>query len=170
MQPPFKLRNSKWCSVSSLTVIEYLSDQQRFWSVCAYAQADLRLCWSHIPHCWKSHVAAHSVLQRSKSDFSLIDSDLFMPMNYYSCRFFWCRIGSYIYISIRYYIISVYYHKHCLSFIPMFSPKLWRHLRPTLKLTSSVSMRWLQTKSIILDVTLVTSLFCSDAKTIWATC
>ena len=22
------------------------------------AQADLRLCWSHIPHCWKSHVAA----------------------------------------------------------------------------------------------------------------
>ena len=21
-----------------------------------YAQADLRLCWSHIPHCWKSHV------------------------------------------------------------------------------------------------------------------
>ena len=26
---------------------------------CAYAQADLRLCWSHIPHCWKSHVVAH---------------------------------------------------------------------------------------------------------------
>ena len=25
----------------------------------AYAQADMRLCWSHIPHCWKSHVAAH---------------------------------------------------------------------------------------------------------------
>ena len=22
------------------------------------AQADLSLCWSHIPHCWKSHVAA----------------------------------------------------------------------------------------------------------------
>ena len=22
-------------------------------------QADLRLCWSHIPLCWKSHVAAH---------------------------------------------------------------------------------------------------------------
>ena len=28
-QPPFKLRNSKWCSVSSLTIIEYLSHQQR---------------------------------------------------------------------------------------------------------------------------------------------
>ena len=24
-----------------------------------YAQADLRLCWSHIPHCWKSHALAH---------------------------------------------------------------------------------------------------------------
>ena len=24
-----------------------------------YAQAGLSLCWSHIPHCWKSHVAAH---------------------------------------------------------------------------------------------------------------
>ena len=29
LQPPFKLRNSKWCSVSSLTIIEYSSDQQR---------------------------------------------------------------------------------------------------------------------------------------------
>ena len=24
-----------------------------------FVQADLRLCWPHIPHCWKSHVAAH---------------------------------------------------------------------------------------------------------------
>ena len=24
----------------------------------AYAQADLRFCWSHIPHCRKSHAAA----------------------------------------------------------------------------------------------------------------
>ena len=61
LQPPFRLRNSKWCSVSSLTFIEYSSDKQRLWSVCAYAQADLRLCWSHIPHCWKSHIAAQMV-------------------------------------------------------------------------------------------------------------
>ena len=59
VQPPFKLRNSKWCSVSSLTVIEYSSDKQRLWSDCASAQADLRICWSHIPHCWKSHALAH---------------------------------------------------------------------------------------------------------------
>ena len=35
-----------------------LSDKQRLWSDCAYAQAGLSLCWSHIPHCWKSHVVA----------------------------------------------------------------------------------------------------------------
>ena len=29
VQAPFKCRNSKWYSVSSLTVIEYSSDQQR---------------------------------------------------------------------------------------------------------------------------------------------
>ena len=29
VQPPFKLRNSKLCSVSSVTVIEYSSDKQK---------------------------------------------------------------------------------------------------------------------------------------------
>ena len=29
LQPPYKLRNSKWCSVSSFSIIEYSSDQQR---------------------------------------------------------------------------------------------------------------------------------------------
>ena len=59
VQPSVKLRNSKCCSVSSFTIIEYLSDFQRLWSDCTYVQADLRLCWSHIPHCWKSHALAH---------------------------------------------------------------------------------------------------------------
>ena len=58
VQPPLKFRNSKSWSVSSLTVIDYSSNQQRLWPGCAYAQADLILCWSHKPHCWKSHVAA----------------------------------------------------------------------------------------------------------------
>ena len=58
LQPPVMLRNSKWRSVSSLTLIEYSSDKQRLWSGCAYAQAGLRLCWSHIPNCWKSHALA----------------------------------------------------------------------------------------------------------------
>ena len=30
-----------------------------------YAQADLRPCWSHIPHCWKSHSTAHFWLEGS---------------------------------------------------------------------------------------------------------
>ena len=28
-----------------------------------YAQADLRLCWSHIPYCWKSHVTAQILVR-----------------------------------------------------------------------------------------------------------
>ena len=35
VQRPVKIRNSKWCSVSSLTLIEYASDLQRLWSDCA---------------------------------------------------------------------------------------------------------------------------------------
>ena len=59
VQLPVKLRNSKCCLVSSIKFIDYSSDRQRLWSDCAYAQAGMSLCWSHIPHCWKSHVAAH---------------------------------------------------------------------------------------------------------------
>ena len=44
VQPPFRLRNSKWCSVSSLAIIKYLSDKQRLWSGCAPAQAGLSRC------------------------------------------------------------------------------------------------------------------------------
>ena len=65
VQPPFNLRNSNWCSVSSLTFIEYSSDKQGLRSYCAYAQAGLSHCWSHISHCWKSHVAAQINLSQS---------------------------------------------------------------------------------------------------------
>ena len=61
VQPPVKLRNCKRCSVSSITYIEYSSGKHRLWSDCAYAHADLSLCWSHILDCWKYHVAAHIV-------------------------------------------------------------------------------------------------------------
>ena len=72
VQTPLKLRNSKWCSVGSLILIEKSSDQQRLWSDCAYAQAGLRLCWSHIPHCWKYHAAAHIILCRKRITNMLI--------------------------------------------------------------------------------------------------
>ena len=62
VQPPVNLRNSKWCSVSSLTVIEYSSDLQWLWSNCAYVQAGLSLCLLHIPHCWKPHALAQMVI------------------------------------------------------------------------------------------------------------
>ena len=74
VQPPVKHRNSKWCSVSSLTVIEYVSDKQRLWSVCTYEQADLSLCWSHIPHFWKSHVTAHMEFNHSRCQVMRVTS------------------------------------------------------------------------------------------------
>ena len=64
LQPPFKLKNPIWCSDSSLTVIEYSSDLQWLWSDYAYAHTDLRLCWSHIPHCWKFHAMAQLKFSR----------------------------------------------------------------------------------------------------------
>ena len=72
LHPPFKLRNSKWFSVSSLRLIKYSSDKQRLWSDCAYAQADLRLCWSHKPHCWKSHALAQMVMYVKSSDWDSV--------------------------------------------------------------------------------------------------
>ena len=74
VQPPFKLRISKWCAFSSLTLIEYSSDKQRLWSDCAYVQADLRLCWSHIPHCWKSHGSIISTLALLSPDLSSFEN------------------------------------------------------------------------------------------------
>ena len=56
----YKLRwNALVCCISSGPRVKvYSSDQQTLWSDCAYAQAGLSLCWSHIPHCWKSHATA----------------------------------------------------------------------------------------------------------------
>ena len=48
------------------------------------AQADLRLCWLHIPHCWKSHVAAQMVKKR-KTSLSSIDCG--MQYVGQTCRF-----------------------------------------------------------------------------------
>ena len=60
VQTPFKHRHSKCCSLrlSSLKFIEYSSDKQRLCLDWEYAQAGLSICWSHIPHCWKSHAPA----------------------------------------------------------------------------------------------------------------
>ena len=86
VQPRFKLRNSKWCSVSSLTFIEFASDWKRLWPDCAYVQADLRLYWLHIPHCWKFHVTDHLLLFKqalflSFFSFSLYCQTLFLVLS-----------------------------------------------------------------------------------------
>ena len=46
VQPPIRLRNSKWCLVSSLTLLEYSSDEQRLWSDNALR----RLIWGFAGH------------------------------------------------------------------------------------------------------------------------
>ena len=38
-----------------------------------YKQADLRLCWSQIPHCWESLVAAHISVNKLSTQKGLID-------------------------------------------------------------------------------------------------
>ena len=68
VQHHFKLRNSKICSVSSFTIVEYSSDKQKLWSDCAYARAGLSPCWSRIPHCWKSYVAAQEVISHTQEN------------------------------------------------------------------------------------------------------
>ena len=70
VQSSFRLRNSKWCSVSSLTLMGYSSIKQRLWSDCAYAQADLRLCWrtyhivGNLRH-WLNYVCMYSFMPSS---------------------------------------------------------------------------------------------------------
>ena len=42
VQLPFRLRNLKWCSVSSLTLKGYSNDKQWLWSDCSY---EYKLIW-----------------------------------------------------------------------------------------------------------------------------
>ena len=88
VQPPVKLWNSKWFSVSSLTVKEYSSDKQRLWSDCAYAQACLSLCWSHILHRWKSHAVSHMLLPKQWMENRYIDCCAYFDSLHPSQKYF----------------------------------------------------------------------------------
>ena len=94
VQPPFKLRNYKWCLISSLIFIDNQSDQQRVWSDCPYAQAGLSICWLHRPHCCKSHVVAQINLLQAMSLFSYIQAHTQVIISY---EIYWhfdkCRLG-----------------------------------------------------------------------------
>ena len=128
MQPPFKLRNSKLCSVSSLTVIEYSRDKQRLLSACAYAQAGLSLCWSHIPYCWKSHVTDHYY----KSTMSLLDADKKITVSICealpgrSCSLIPLKLISLFSCSYKNQnFIFLCYPLPNIVFIPLFPSKFW---------------------------------------------
>ena len=82
VQPPLKLRNYKWCLISSLIFIDYQSDRQRVWSDCPYGQAGLSICWLHRPHCCKSHVAAQINLLQAMSLFSCIQAHTQVIISY----------------------------------------------------------------------------------------
>ena len=71
VQPPFKLTNSKRCSVNSLILIE---------SDCVFVQAD----WSHIPHCCKSLVTAqiYYILSRHRTQSRTF---AYMINSWYAC-------------------------------------------------------------------------------------
>ena len=43
-----------------------------------YAQADLRLCWSHIPYCWKSHALAQ-IIYADPSDYTIYKPNMDFP-------------------------------------------------------------------------------------------
>ena len=77
---PAKIRNSLgicpvWSESSVCTQWELLKvsscGQQRLWSDLAYAQADLSLCWAHMPFCCFCHEAAQ-ILYHVLSCFWLV--------------------------------------------------------------------------------------------------
>ena len=79
VQTPVELRNSKCCSVSSLTVIEHSSDQQSLWSDCAYAQADLSLCLSHyqkLQMMFGQYLNSHRIFNRQAKAYAQADLSL----------------------------------------------------------------------------------------------
>ena len=58
-QPGYLIRVFAVC-IKKAWVLSYpLSIQRRLWSDWADAQADLSLCWVHMPFCWFCHEAAH---------------------------------------------------------------------------------------------------------------
>ena len=51
VHPPSMARIFVYLSLDSLKAVQGTGDQQRLWSDCVDAQADLSLCWSHKSYC-----------------------------------------------------------------------------------------------------------------------
>ena len=90
VQPPFKLTNSKWCSVSSLTLIEYSSDKQRLNTHRIFkwqAKALIRLCvctdWSEallVAHTTLLEISCHSSYLMFCLDLPLLPYFVYGPL------------------------------------------------------------------------------------------
>ena len=115
LQPSFKLGHYKWCLVTSLTIIEYSSDKQRLWSDCAYAQADLRLCWLHIPHCWKSH-ALVQLKQRTCNGLAVLGPTVDLA----EIEITGCSVCALLHEHVVFLnLTTAYTHTACLSFFQL---------------------------------------------------
>ena len=107
-QPPVKLRKSKCCSVSSLTVIEYSRDYQRLWSNCAYAQAGLNLCWLHIPLCLIYHVPAQMFFVQGFTIY-LLKGSIYTQKKKFSQYLCFLIKSTILHISLSIFLHELYY-------------------------------------------------------------
>ena len=97
VQPPLKPRNSKWCSVSSLTLIKYSSDKQRLWSGWSESLLVARTKWLEISCTGSINICYgfFSLFYRLSNLISLLV----------------CYNNSYYHSDIKY---DVHVHKHSL--------------------------------------------------------
>ena len=78
VKPPFKFSNSKWCSVSSLTLIEYSRDYQGFWTVHMH-----RLIWGFVGRTY--HIVGNLMLWLK---FMLSWTVVVIEMDHHHCWWF----------------------------------------------------------------------------------
>ena len=69
-------KSTKWHVSPAKTKISLgirpLSAQRRLWSDWADAQADLSLCWAHMPFCWFCHEAAQLCFKTEPSELDFL--------------------------------------------------------------------------------------------------
>ena len=71
------------------------------WKVQEYPQAGLSLCWSHIPHCWKSYVVAHLL------DHLIIRVAVSVPC--YVCLFHLCSYVTLLISEVCLFVLLFYW-------------------------------------------------------------
>ena len=105
--PSFRLRNTKWFSVSSLTFIEYSSDYQRLWSDCAYARAG----WS------EALLFTHTTLLEISFWGSIVfQLSMWLPLRSLNRLFSFMVLLICLFFRVVFYFVSLTkWAKHCLE-------------------------------------------------------